>query len=418
MVGIRRLILSLVITAVLAVMVRLVATRTTVVNRGVLPVSPSSNEPAVRNFPLQIEPVLVGVNRIDESRVVGILAIAVPRWDPPTVPIMLHALRLWGADAKFVNAEPNDSSERFIETLLNSKKCDNLIGQFNGFLTATDRGVRVLTSGDMLKTSINAEPHVDKLLQVLGECQIPLNKLVIDSDLGRHTVEDILRESFWRFSLTQELEFTTNAYVLWLPPTKHWTNRFGQQFSFDDLAEALISRPIGEGVCQGTHVPYALTMMIRANMLYPGTLSPSQVKAAETRLMEISVALEFNESPNGGWDKYWSGGYIERPENMFFEFKPHFDRIAVTGHHLEWIAMAPENLRPSATVIQRSEEALARQIEGLSDEDLDKPKGYLPITHAARAFMFLRGTRFASLFRPSAVDLGIGSDTEPFSETH
>jgi hypothetical protein len=366
----------------------------------------STDDPVGRAVPLTIVPQSHGGYEVPEVVLSSLLSVAKPRWHPPTVPIMLHAVRLWGRDAVFEESPPDQSSGRFIEVLLDSRQCDKVVGQFSGFLVATDHGVRVLSSGDMLRRSLYAEPHSDKLLQVLAECAVSRDTPVIDNNGRRHTVEAILRESLWRFSLSQELEFTTNAYTLWLPPRRTWSNRFGQVYSFSDLAEALVSRPIGSGACQGTHVPYALNSLIRANELAPELLSQEAEAAAYDRLRTMSVRLELNELPGGGWDKTWSGEYVAVPENMFFEFKPHFDRIAVTGHHLEWIALAPEELRPSRNVVQRAIEALGRELSALSGDDLQKSKGYLPVTHAVRAMVLLSGKRFASDIDSSGVAKG------------
>jgi hypothetical protein len=198
-----------------------------------------------------------------------------------------------------------------------------------------------------------------------------------------------------RFSLLQELEFSASAFARWLPPTRAWENRFGERFTFDDLVRALVAQPLGKGSCQGCHVPYALTCILLATQEYPDLISSASRSALEGRLREMSRCLEANELPRGGWDKRWSGQYVDSPENVFFELKPHFDEISATGHHLEWIALVPPSLRPEPRVVERAARALVAGVTGLSDEDLAKPKGYLPLTHAARALCLSRGHDWA-----------------------
>jgi hypothetical protein len=350
---------------------------------------------AIRKLPLRF-PVRSDLQSLVSDRELRmVLETAVPRWDPPTVPIMLHALRLWGTKARF--PMPDKSPEyigdcgAFRRILLHDAECVRIVGKFDEFLIDTRYGVRVLTSGDPIKASTNSEGHCDQVLKVLGECGIPASEAITTAAHRRGMVADLLGDSMARFSLLQELEFSACAFARWLPPTRSWENRFGERFTFDDLVRALVEQPLGRGSCQGCHVPYALTSILLASQGYPDLISAASRSTLEGRLREMSQCLEANELPGGGWDKRWTGQYVDNPENIFFEFKPHFDRISATAHHLEWIALVPPKQRPERTIVERAVRALVVEITSLSNEDLDKPKGYLPLTHAARALCLTRG---------------------------
>ena len=286
------------------------------------------------------------------------LDASIPRWDPPTVPTMLHALRLWGVDARFAvpPGAPQITGDccAFRRVLLDNDSCVRTVRTFEVFWFDTQYGIRPLTFPDPVRKAENAEAHSDQLLQVLAECNLPASEPVRTLSGRAGTIADILRDSTARFTLAQELEFTTIAYSRWLPPNNQWRNRFGESFSLENLADALVGVELGKGACQGCHVPFALTNLLLASEQHPQIISDRSRRSVAARLSDISLALESTELPNGGWDKRWSGHYVEKPDNVFFEFKPHFDKISVTGHQLEWIAIAPPAVRPSRAVIARA----------------------------------------------------------------
>lgn len=355
----------------------------------------SSERIAIRNTPLEIAPPGDLGEMITDERLKVILTDATPRWSPPNVPMMLHAVRLWGPLADFSD-ESGERAEmschRFVQIMLDNEQFREQVGSFDNFLVETSFGVRVLSSGDPGEYTAYAEGHYDQLLQCFGEAGVAASTPVVTDSGKTFSLREIVSDSLMRFSLSQELEFTTCAYVRWLPPARRWKNRFGESYSFDDLALALAERELGSGACQGCHVPYALANLMRASELYPGLLSKDAQRAVRERLREVSLCLEAHELNTGGWDKSWSGEYVERPENLFFELKPHFDRIASTGHHLEWIALVSGDMRPSRSVIARAASALIREIASLSEADRSKFKGFLPVSHAARAFVLMRGS--------------------------
>lgn len=324
---------------------------------------------------------------------------------------MIHAIRLWGTDAQFDVAEGvpgyTASCSAFLDIMSDDARCRSVLPALREFLVDSDYGVTVVTSGDLLSPSINAEGHCDQLLKAFAESGVGSDHMLTTSSGRVACVRDVMADSMARFSLGQELEFTLIAYSRWLPPAHCWNNRFGERFCFDDVVNALLQEPIGKGACQGCHSPYSLVSVFLADNRHPGVLSAASRQKIGDRLIEISLRLEQNELAGGGWDKRWSGEYVEAPENVFFEFKPHFDKISVTGHQLEWIVMAPASMRPSSTVISRAFSKLASDVLALSEEDLSKPKGYLPLTHAAKAMVMARGDHHAFSFWQSG-DRGVG----------
>jgi hypothetical protein len=64
--------------------------------------------------------------------------------------------------------------------------------------------------------------------------------------------------------------------------------------------------------------------------------------------------------------------------------------LRCTGHHLEWIAIASEDLRPNEDVIQRAVDYVISVLTNVSDGEIEE--GYCPYTHAFRALCLLERT--------------------------
>jgi hypothetical protein len=376
--------------------------------------APPADVAPIRMVPLYLPPHGDLADTVNDKQLRVVLSAARPYWSPPSVSYALHAVRLWGKDSHFPPARgfPNGLHCRdLIKFLTNNDEFRRVSkGTFNAFLVDTPYGIRSLASQDPVHGSAFAEGHYDQLLKVLGEAGVIGDSTVVTASGKRGSVADLARDSIMRFSLDQELEFTASAYARWLEPGIPWRNRFGQTFCFDDLADSLVRRPLGNGACKGCHVPYALTSLLAADGITRMLSSRSRI-ACEKRLVEVALLLEANELSFGGWDKTWSGTAKETQDSLFFDFKPQFDRIMCTGHHLEWIAFAPSAARPSRTVIYRAVEALSAEVSGLSLDDRAKYKGYLPITHAARALVSMRAEAAFAVWND--VNLEPESSTKP-----
>lgn len=353
---------------------------------------PALGYPTTRTFPLRIEPTGELASLVADRDVRIALQATLPYWDPPGVATMLHALRLWGREAKFppdINGNEVLSGGGMVETLLDNDLCiQRNRNWFDEYLVQTPHGIRIATSHQALSGELLGVTHVDQLLQVLGEAGVPRDTPVRASSGETGDVGDLLDDSLMRFTLQQELEFSACAFARWLPPRRSWTNRFGREYAFDDIAAELSSRSFGTGACNGCHVVFALVNLFRADEQMP-ILSQRIRRGVESRLRECTLLLEENELADGGWNHRWSAAdrADAEPKNVY---GGRFDRIAVTGHHLEWIALAPAEVRPSIPVLRRAVHALVADIHGCSEPERANFKNFWPLSHAARALTLLK----------------------------
>lgn len=176
------------------------------------------------------------------------------------------------------------------------------------------------------------------------------------------------------------------ALAYWHPPQRTWRDQFDTEHSFDELLSRLLETALGKGACGGTHVPYAVVAILRVDEQYP-ILSPEPRQKARQWLAKLARLLEDRWSMAGGWTRTWAG-----PVDKQFIFGDDLlDRITVTGHHLEWMALAPPELRVSDACLRRAAAGLRADVDALRPLQHRAFKSLLPVSHGARALSLLRG---------------------------
>jgi hypothetical protein len=328
-------------------------------------------------------------NVVTEDDLVCVLCGALPLWNPPSVPSAFHELKLWGRNFAFTKdiLGTERTGEFLVTTLLNDDACRaNTAPPGGSYLLDSPFGIRVVLAGTEDAVEYRAEGHYGQLLKVLGEVAVPSTTAVRTSSGRVGDVAELYQDAVLRFSLAQELEFVACALAYWQPPLKTWKDQFGNEYGFDQLLSKLIATPFGKGACGGCHVPYAVVVILRVDEDY-SILSSAMRNAAQKWLAGLSHWLEDRESPLGGWDKSWGKlGVVP-----FLYGDDLLDRITITGHHLEWMSLVPnDSPLPSEFVIKRAVAAIRRDVRALPALPYRSFKTLLPVSHAARALALFR----------------------------
>ncbi len=343
-----------------------------------------------REKPLEVLPKLLLDGSVSEEDLVSVLCGALPLWNPPSVPSAYHELRLWGRNCAFTKEMlgAERSGDDLVKILLNDDVCVAKTASPGGnYLLDSPFGIRVIQAGTLDAVEYRAEAHYGQLLKVIGQVGVPADTPVSTSSGRVGNVVDLYQDEVMRFSLLGELEFIGCALAYWHPPQKTWRDQFGNEFSFDQLLSKLIAVPLGKGGCGGTHLPYTVVTILRVDEQYP-ILSADVRQKARDWVATLTQWLEDHQAGLGGWDKSWGQpgavGYLYGEELL--------DRITITGHQLEWMALVPsDDLRPAVTVIQRAVAALRRDVDALPPIEYRSFKTLLPVSHGARALALFRG---------------------------
>jgi len=250
--------------------------------------------------------------------------------------------------------------------------------RMQGFLRKTPQGF--VPSVSRISPARSVAPHHEKVFQVAGELGLRSDwRVVVDGE--DYSLGDGIVDALSRINIEQELEFSTVALAHYLPPMRSWRNRQGEVISFDQLVEKLLAQK--SGACYNTHRLYALVILLRANQKY-AILEGEIAKQIEAELKRASLVLTRQQMLSGLWEGSLFDDRLKEPASL-----AHGEFLRATGHHLEWIAFAPKELRPTDAVIQKAATGLVELIERSRQEVLDMQYG--PLTHAVRALLLLSG---------------------------
>lgn len=338
--------------------------------------------PVPNEKPIRIQPTYDYPWVISDEQLKTVLTKLRPalRGPNPAITHVDHALRFWGADARF--DDPAFLSGRELrELLLIHERFAQAWGKDTASLVVNSRnGVSIRTQEGKAAAS-----HVDHTLAALAEVGTPLSVPVRGPDAVT-TVRALLENSLREFSLNQvEYEWSTLTYALYLPPVKSWVSKEGQDISFDILAERIMRQTYSQGVCFGNHRLHTLTMLLRVDDSQH-ILEPSTRQHILDHLQEATRRLVQNQHEYGYWDGDWSS---QKPLEKDRTDQSLANKILATGHALEWWALAPTELHPPREVLTRAGQWLAKTIGEMDDADVKK--NYTFLTHAGRALAIWRG---------------------------
>jgi hypothetical protein len=328
----------------------------------------------------------------------------VPRFGTPRLrPNFLeHALRVWGTDVQFKNRDITAGSamvdfltqhEKFLEAW--GREAPPLLN--HGPIGPT---LRVVGTGGLRGDS--ASRHHDHTLACLSEAGVPLDWAFETPRIA--TMEQALRQAIDDFRVDErETEWSALTFALWLPPRSSWKNGEGREVSFDLLAKRLLRGPDIIGVCNGTHRLYTLNVLLRVDRQMP-ILTPEVRSRVHEHLKDITKTLVESQHPDGYWTDGWPDGEaaLARAPSV-----PLYRKMLVTGHQLEWLALAEDDLLPPREVLAKAGKWLSKTIAELEPELI--LSYYTFSTHACSSLALWRSKRLPQLLADPKVQAALAA---------
>jgi hypothetical protein len=349
------------------------------------------NAAVPRTEPLSIpsEPGLC-LDELPEGRLARALGLCLPGPPIREVSGRLHVIRLWSLRSGSPCPQ-RDSANRMLEALLDHRAARKESPSGPPFLVSTQHGVRFMEMNRDTPSTYQAvrESHVGQTLSVLAEVGVPLTAEVWTPD-GPATLQAVLDDTVANFNLEQELDWVTVSLALYLPDRAGWCNKYGARHTHADIARKLLERPLGKGSsCAGIHTLYALTVLLRADE-QRGFLPGPTREEVERYLCAARDKLALCQRATGAWDRNWAE---ERPTTEgpsgTFSAQSDVETVLVTGHHLEWMALAPNRLRVPRSQLVRAAEFVCLETSRQTPQTV---WGNLcPYTHGLRAIRLLLG---------------------------
>lgn len=220
------------------------------------------------------------------------------------------------------------------------------------------------------------------------------------------TIEDVIEEALRDFKLDErEVEWSVMAFGFWLvsdepgKTVRTWRTNTGRELSFDLLAKRLVRGHKQYGVCTGTHRVYSAMVLIRLDDTYK-ILSDSVRAEVWQYLEKTRDLIEVCQFEDGHWPYNWWDGKIalEKPEPLV-----NSQVVIATGHHLEWLSIAPPELHPfegsekGRAMVRKAAQWIIANVKSQSDDDMLRQ--YTFYSHVGNALALWRKTRPEKFWR-------------------
>jgi hypothetical protein len=304
--------------------------------------------PVPRSRPLVVASLYDRPDLVRDEELAAVLERLLPRFSPHrTKPNFVeHAVRIWGVTIEFDDPQA-----------MSGPDMQQFLTDHARYAAAWGEGVAPLVQERSSGVSIRwgretgASVHHDHWLASLTEGGVALDTPVYGPARRGSTIRSVLEESLRDLRLDErETEWTAMAFGLWLPPTRTWTGSEGRQFSFDLIARRLLRGHKELGVCSGTHRVYSLALVLRLDDEFD-ILSADVRACIEAHLHEVRRLLMAAQFADGRWPSNWPDGdraAANRPSDELYK------QVIATGHHLEWLALAPQEFHPPDEQIRRA----------------------------------------------------------------
>jgi hypothetical protein len=221
------------------------------------------------------------------------------------------------------------------------------------------------------------ESHRDQCLATFAYLGLPPTyPITLQSEAS--SIQDLVSESVANFSFDQrEITWTAIAYAHYLPPARHWTDRFGRTTTFSALLQHLIDGGYSGQSCGGLHVLQAIATIVEAD--YRSGILDRRTRLVGRSFLQDSLKQAVRSQwEDGSWDLGW---FRPNSEEMLRTSNPSplDSRIVATGHMLQ---LMHELRNPPRRAIYRATRWLIEVLEKLPKGSKPTNIKICPLTHA------------------------------------
>ena len=353
--------------------------------------------PLPRRDPLTITPLYDDPAVVTDEELAAVLSKIRPKFPASQRKpnYVEHALRAWGQNAEFRDPAVMSGVELrdFLVDHSRYAASWSLTGDGHDvepILIEEAHGIDVRW-GSQAALSV----HHDHMLACLAEAGVPLDERVFTPSGQHHDVEDMLQQSLQDFRLDErETEWSTLAFALYLPPTREFRTASDRRIDFDMLARRLIRGQRQLGVCSGTHRVYSLMVLWRLDQEFD-ILSDAAEKEVWQHLEGVRDSIIASQHSDGRWPTNWPDGAqaLTNPDPNSAEYR----EVIATGHHLEWLAIAPLALHPPREQIRKAAAWLIANTTGKTEAEIRSK--YTFYSHVGNALALWRNTHPAEFWK-------------------
>ena len=338
-----------------------------------------------RNEPLEVAPLYDEPEVVSDEDLAAVLYQIQPAFKPEDLKpnSVEHALRTWRVKAKF--QEPGVmSGEEMRDFLLDYGRFALSWGpEMESLIESLDTGIYVRWGRED-----GASVHHDHTLACLTEAGVPLD-FQVRAPGKNGTMKDVIEQALFDFRLDErETEWSAMAFGLWIPPARSWKNGVGRELNFDLIAKRQLRGHKKYGVCGGTHRVYSLMLLLRIHEQHPILSDPvrAEVYAHLEKVRDLLMVTQF---PDGHWPYNWPDGQdaVDNPADHAA-----YRDVISTGHHLEWLAIAPPDFHPppSMSMIRKAARWIVDNTTSKTRDEIQE--NYTFYSHVGNALALWRKT--------------------------
>ncbi|HEY3965525.1 MAG TPA: hypothetical protein VGM05_13295 [Planctomycetaceae bacterium] len=344
-----------------------------------------------RELPLRVESLYDDADLVSDEELAAVLKQVLPRFSQQNLKpnFVEHALRIWGVDAEFSDPLVLPGTQLRDVLTDNGRYLASWGDRAKPLLIESEDGVQVRWGKEE-----GASVHHDHWIACLTEAGAPLHEPIFTPAQHTRTINDALQQALRDFRVDErEYEWSALVFGLWLPPVKSWTAADGRNVTFDMLAHRLLRGDKRFGVCSGTHRLYSLVLLARLDDQF-SILSPEVHQEIIAHMKTVRQLLIDSQFEDGHWPSNWELGTeaVSQPID-----DPLRKMVISTGHHLEWLAIAPEELHPPREQIRKAARwAIDTTVSRTPEQILEH---YTFYSHIGGALSLWRKTRPADFWR-------------------
>lgn len=346
-----------------------------------------------REQPLVITPLYDDAGVVSDEELAAVLKQVQPRFSAEKLKpnYVEHALRAWHVDAEF--QDPRVMSGRQMRDFLldHARFLMSWAGEAQPLLEDREAGVAIRWGREQ-----GGSVHHDHLLACLTEAGVPLTQPVRTPGRPNRTFRDVLQQALYDFDLDErETEWSVLGFGLWVSPVREWQNGKHRTLNFDMLARREMRGHKQFGVCGGTHRVYSLMALLRLDEQFDHRLlSEDAREESRAYLLNVRDLLLETQFEDGRWPYNWPDGKQarEKPSDI-----PEYRHVIATGHHLEWLAIAPEEFHPPRENVRKAADWIIQNT--LSKKVSEIQENYTFYSHVGNALALWRKSRPAAFWK-------------------
>ncbi len=197
------------------------------------------------------------------------------------------------------------------------------------------------------------EGHPNQFLAILAIAEVPKEHTIITAQGETITIADMVRHAQMEVSSREEITWTLWALSHYLEPNTRWQNKYGEQWSIEQLVQMQTQEPVENAACGGSHGLFSLTYARNTYLKTDRPLRGVWLEADQKIQRYIREARAYQNSDGTFSTDYFSGS------GHSYQFET---RLNTSGHTLEFLTLALPKERLKDQWIRRAVHAISKDL--------------------------------------------------------